>query len=170
MGKNVVQIFKNCGLSIIGKTNLKIVDNLNVILDLQNNGYKRHRKPNNLLVYIHKHSNHPTTILNELTKSIAKRISYLSSSENIFHNAITVYKEAIRKRDFTFDLVSTPKQLDPNNNNKENKKQGCMIQSYDSILFSKSAKSNIGKKLHNLIKKYFPKTNELHKIFNIEHH
>ena len=106
-----------------------------MILDLQNNSYKPYRKLNNLLGYILKHSNHPTTILNELPKSIAKRISYLSSSENIFHNAITVYKEAIRKRRFTFDLVSTPNQHDPNNNNEENKKQGCMIQSYDSIPF-----------------------------------
>ena len=89
-----------------------------MILDLQNNSYKPYRKLNNLLVYILKHSNHPTTILNELPKSIAKRISYLSSSENIFHNAITVYKEAIRKRSFTFDLVSTTNQLDPNNNNE----------------------------------------------------
>ena len=33
-------------------------------------------------------------------------------------------------------------------------------------LFSKNVKSNIGKTLLNLIKRYFPKTNKLHKIIN----
>ena len=39
----------------------------------------------------------PPTILNELPKSIAKEISDLSSSENILHDAIPVYKEALKK-------------------------------------------------------------------------
>ena len=80
--------------------------------DLQNNSYKPYRKPDNLPVFIHKHSNHPPTILNELRKSISKRISDLSSSKNMFHDAIPVYKETLRKRGFTSDLDYTPKQAD----------------------------------------------------------
>ena len=95
--KNVVKIFKNCGLSITSKTNLKIVDYLDETFDLQNNSYKSYRKPDDLPVHIHKYSNHPPTILHELPQSIAKRISDLSSSENIFHDAIPVYTEALRK-------------------------------------------------------------------------
>ena len=95
--KNVVKIFKDCGLSITSKTNLKIVDYLHVTVDLQNHSYKSYRKPDNLPVYIHKHSNHPPTVLKELPKSIAKRISDLSSSENIFHDAIPVCKKALLK-------------------------------------------------------------------------
>ena len=133
--------------------------------DLQNNSYKPYRKPDNLPVYIHKHSNHPPTILNELPKSIAKRISDLSSSENIFHDAIPVYKEALRKSGFTSDLVYTPKHFDHNNNNEENKKRRRKIIWFNPP-FSKSVKSNIGKTFLNLIKIYFPKTNKLHKFFN----
>ena len=70
---------------------------------------RSYRKPENLPVYMHKHSNHPATILKELPKSIAKRISDLSSSENIFHDAIPVYKEVLQKSDATSDLVYTPK-------------------------------------------------------------
>ena len=70
--KNVVKIFKDCGLSITSKTNLKIVDYLDVTFGLQNNSYKPYRKPDNLPVYIQKHSNHPPTILKELPKSIVK--------------------------------------------------------------------------------------------------
>ena len=91
--------------------------------DLLNNSYKPYRKPDNLPVEIQKHANHSPTILNELPKSIAKRISDLSSSENIFHDAIPGYKEALRKSGFTSDLVYTPKHFDNNNNNEENKKR-----------------------------------------------
>ena len=70
--KNVVKIFKDCWLSITSKTNLKIVDYLDVTFGLQNNSYKPYRKPDNLPVYIQKHSNHPPTILKELPKSIVK--------------------------------------------------------------------------------------------------
>ena len=41
--KNIVKIFKDYGLSITSKTNLKIIDdvtNLDVTFDLQNNSYK----------------------------------------------------------------------------------------------------------------------------------
>ena len=103
--KYVVKIFKDCGLSITSKTNLRIVDYLDVTFDLQNNSYKPYRKPDDLPVYMHKHWNHPPAILNELPKSIAKRISDLSSSENLFHDARPVYKEALRKSGFTSDLV-----------------------------------------------------------------
>ena len=114
--------FLNTGLSITSKTNLKIVDYLEVTFNLQSNSYKSYRKPGNLPGYIHKQSNHPPTILNELPKTIAKRISDLSSSENIFHNAIPVYKEALRRSGFTSDLVYTSKGTGYYNN-EENKKR-----------------------------------------------
>ena len=60
--------------------------------NLQNNSYKPYRKPDHLPVYIHKHSSHPATILDELPNSIAKRISDLFSGKNIFHDAIAVCK------------------------------------------------------------------------------
>ena len=120
--KNVVKIFKYNGLSITSKTNLKIVDYLDVTFDLQNNSYKPYRKPHILPFYIHKHSNQPPTILKELPKSIAKRISDLSSSKNIFHDAIPVYKEALQKSGSAPNLVYTPKQTVYNNSNEESKK------------------------------------------------
>ena len=131
MIRDVVKIFKNLGLSITSKPNLKIVDYLNVTFDLQNNSYKPYRKPDNLPVYIHKHLNHPATILNESPKSIPKRISDLSSSKNIFHDAIPVYKEALWKSGFTSGLVYTPKQTDYNNNNEKTKGEYVIL--YGSI-------------------------------------
>ena len=104
-------------------------------------------------------------ILRALPKNIAKRISDLSSSGNIFIDAIPVYKKALRKSDFTSDLVYTPKQTGYCNNNEENKKRRRKIIWFNPP-FSKSVKSNTGKKFLNLIKRHFPKTNKLHKVFN----
>ena len=104
LSKNVVKVFKNCGLSITGKTNLKIVVYLNVTFDLQSIRYNPFRKLDTLPVYIQKHSNHPSITLNRLPKSIVKIKSDFSSSKNIFQIAIPGYKEVFRKSDFTSDL------------------------------------------------------------------
>ena len=88
---------------------------------LQNNSYKLHRKSNNLPVFIHKRSNHPPTILNELPKSVAKRTSDLSSGENIFAMLYLHISKPYEKVVFTSDLVHTSKQTDYNNNNEETK-------------------------------------------------
>ena len=153
------------GLSITSKINLRIVDYLDVTFDLQDNSYQSYRKPDNLPVYIHKHSNHLPTILNKLPKTIPKRISNLSSSENIFPDAISAYKQTLRKSGFSSSLVYTPKETSYYNNNEKNKKQRRKIIWFHPP-FSTSVKSNIGKLFLNLIKRHFPKTNKPHKIFN----
>ena len=48
-------------------------------------------------VYINKKSNHPPVVLKQLPKSIAKRISHISSDENIFCYSIPIYSEALKK-------------------------------------------------------------------------
>ena len=73
--KEIVKVFKGCGLSITIQCNLKIVDFLDVIFDLENNVYKPFRRENNKSIYINKHSHRPPSILKQLPKSIEKRIS-----------------------------------------------------------------------------------------------
>ena len=70
--KQIIQIFKTCGLNITVETNLKTVYFLDVRLDLIDNTYQPYRKPNSKTGYINKHSNHPPNILKELPKAINK--------------------------------------------------------------------------------------------------
>ena len=49
--KQIIQIFKSCGLNITVKTNLKTVDFLDVRLDLTNNTYQPYRKSNSETVH-----------------------------------------------------------------------------------------------------------------------
>ena len=84
MKKKVIKVFKNYGLKITIKANLHIVDFLGITLDLSSNTYELYRKTGNYLVYINKSSNHTKTILRELTQSRSKRLSYRSSTKEIF--------------------------------------------------------------------------------------
>ena len=82
--KQIIQIFKSCGLNITVERNLKTVHFLDVRLDLINNTYQPYRKPNSETVYINKDSNHPPNILKDLPKAINKRITDISCNRDIF--------------------------------------------------------------------------------------
>ena len=47
---------------------MKIVNYLDVSLNLNNSNYKRYHKPDNEILYIHKDSNHPPSILKGTVK------------------------------------------------------------------------------------------------------
>ena len=93
--KQIIQIFKSCGLNITVKTNLKTVDFLDVRLDLTNNKYQPYRKPNSETVHINNHSNHSPNILKELPKAINKQITSISCNQNIFDTAKSTHEQAL---------------------------------------------------------------------------
>ena len=120
--KRIVKIFKDCGLNITIKMNLKTVDFLDVRFDLVNNTYQPYRKRNNEPVYFHKQSNHPHNILKEFPKSVKKRISDISCDENVFNNAKLRYEKALNNSGFT-KTFSYIKSSDQNINNRKEKKK-----------------------------------------------
>ena len=73
--KQTVKMFKDCGLHITTKCNLKSADFLDIPFEYVNNIYKLYRKPGNKPLYINKYSNHPSNILKQLPKFVEKRIS-----------------------------------------------------------------------------------------------
>ena len=98
--KAIVKMFKDCGLRITIQANLRIANFLDVELNLDSGTYQTYRKPDNNPIYLNKNSNHPKTVLNQLPKSIAKRISDISSNETAFNNSIPLYQEALKKECF----------------------------------------------------------------------
>ena len=108
--KQIIQIFKSCGLNITVKTNLKTVDFLDARLDLINNTYQPYRKPNSETVYINKHSNHPPNILKELPKAINKRITDISCNQDIFDAAKSTYEKPLSESGFNEELKYNNKE------------------------------------------------------------
>ena len=87
--KQICQVFKENGLKITVEANKKIVNFLDVTLDLRSNSYRPYLKPNNPILYVNSQSNHPPSILRNIPISVNKRLSELSSSEEIFKESST---------------------------------------------------------------------------------
>ena len=85
MRKLLGELFKQYELSHSGS--LLKLDLLDVFFDLTNVTFKPYRKPSDSLVHIHVKSNHLPSIIKELPKSIGKRISNISSNEELFDNS-----------------------------------------------------------------------------------
>ena len=83
-------MFKNKGLDIIINCNMKIVNYLDVTLNLKDGSYRPYKKPNEETNYIHVNSDHPPFYLKQLPKSIEKRLSSLSSSKEIFEETAPI--------------------------------------------------------------------------------
>ena len=160
MKKKVIKVFKDCELKITIKTNLHIVNFLDITLDLRNNTYEQYRKQDNHPVYIiHQpiNSNYPKTILRELPKSISKRLSDLSSNKEIFQKATPIYFEALKKSGFNEPLLFIPKTNTSDSIRKKQRKRKII---WFNPLFSLSVR------ILKLLKQHFPKSNRLNKIFN----
>ena len=92
--KTFQKMFKNKGLDIIINYNMKIVNYLGVTLNLNDGSYRHYKKPNEETNYIHVHSDHPApSILKQLSKSLGKRFSSLSSSTEIFEITVPYYEQ-----------------------------------------------------------------------------
>ena len=125
-----------------------MVNFLDVTFDLSTGKYKPYRKPNDDPLYIHKHSNHPPSILRQLPASINKRISALSSDKQIFDDAVQTYQNALQHSNFNHKLEYMPHVTQQPRRN------------------SKNVKTNIARSFLKLVDTHFPIGNKLHKIFN----
>ena len=96
--KDIIQIFKNAGFKIKMKTNLHMVDFLDVTFNLLDGTYKPYKKPNGQLLYVKTSSNHPPQIIKQLLTSISNRLSNNSSNKQVFDMSKSEYEKALRER------------------------------------------------------------------------
>ena len=73
-------MFKEKMLDVITKFNTNILNYVNVIFNSNNDAYK---KTNNKTKYIRVDSDHPPSIIKQIPKSIAARLSSLSLSKEM---------------------------------------------------------------------------------------
>ena len=71
--KHFQNIFRKNNLNIIVKCNLKVVDYLDLTLNLSDGWYKPFHQPNSETNYFHRKSNHPPTIIKQLPLSVESR-------------------------------------------------------------------------------------------------
>ena len=79
--KTICEIFSRYNLSITIEANLKVVNFLDVQLDLDRNIYKPYIKPNDKPNYVNSQSNHPPGIIKNIPISINRRLNTISANK-----------------------------------------------------------------------------------------
>ena len=97
-------MFIGYGINITIQCNIKIVNYLDITLNLNNSTYKPYSKPANQIFYIHKESNHPPSIIRQITILLGLILSRLSSIKHVFNKVVTGYEEALNKAGFSYKL------------------------------------------------------------------
>ena len=93
--KKICQIFKDNGLNISIECNKSVVNFLDVTLDLQSNIYKPYTKPNEHIQYVNINSDHSPHVLNNIPVGVNTRLSMLSSSKEVFDQAVPIHQDAL---------------------------------------------------------------------------
>ena len=153
--------------------NVKRVQFLDVLLDLENNCYQPYHKNNNKLSYVHSGSNHPRMVLNNIPAAINRRLSFISSNETCFNQEKSEYQKALHESGHEYILdyqkglgnegvkvIHGSQRYRSNNLNKGNKTLNNNSRR-DIIWFTPPfnifCSTNVGEIFRNLIKKTFCK-------------
>ena len=160
--KNICALFKDIGLKITIEANLKVVNFLDVTINLDSNTYKPYMKPNNNRTYVHKSSNHPLLILNNIPVSINKRLSNISSNQETFNTTKRTYQLALNNSGYNHQLEYKAAA----NRNETYKRRRTRNITWFNPPYSKNVATNIGRTFFNILEAEFPKDSKLNKIFN----
>ena len=160
--KKICKVFNDNGLQVTVEANKKVVQYLDVELNLNDDTFKPYIKPNDSPLYVNVDSNHPPSILKNIPKAINKRLSQLSSNEDMFTSVSPVYQAALDNAGYKHKLEY--QRSDP----AQAKKSRCRSRkvTWFNPPFSKNVKTRVGDEFFKLISKHFPKSNPLSKIIN----
>ena len=105
--KEICKVFAKNNLRIRVEANKKIVNFLDVTLDLTTEKYKPYSKPTTTPLYVHSKSNHPPCIIKNIPGAINKRLSEISSDEEAFKEAAPPFQVALQKSGYLYTLKFT---------------------------------------------------------------
>ena len=156
--KEIIRVFKDEGLQITIDIKLKVVDFLDIKLDLVNDKFYPYKKPNDTPMYVHSHSNHPPVVLKQIPKITSMRLSNLSSDQDEFNKVASEYQQDLERSGYKSKLEYSPSQP-----MKRQRKRKIL---WYNPPFDLQVKSSIAKHFLNLINVHFPPHHRLHKILN----
>ena len=156
--KRISNALKLLGFRITIHTTLKIVNFLDVTLNLIKGTFEPYKKENDTPIYIHTSSNHPTSIIKQISKFINHRLSDNSSDIGIFNKPKHIYDNALKYSGYRQTLEFIPPKSKPKHRNRN------II--WFNPPYNNCITFNIGRDFLNLITKHFPNNSPLAKIFN----
>ena len=156
--KDIIQIFKECGLRVTVEILLHQTDFLDVTFDLPTGRYWPFCKPSNDPLYIHAKSNHPPTILKHLPNAICSRLCSISSDSQAFNKAKPPYENALKNSGHQSDMEYTIPQR-----KSRNRKRNVI---WFNPPFNQNVTTNVARNFLELVDKHFPHHHRYHKLFN----
>ena len=157
--KKLIKFFKGFGFNITIESNLRVVQFLDIYLDLNQGVVKPYKKENSNPLYINTNSNHPKNVFKHIPKGIAIRISNNSSNKEIFENNKGIYQQALKNSGYQEDLTYC--KSSPNTRQSRSRKIVWF-----NPPFNMEVSTNIGRIFFGLLDKYFPAGSALFRIFN----
>ena len=159
--KQICKLFTDKNLKITIEANKKVINYLDVTLDLNTGKHYPFMKPGNVPSYVHAKSNHPPNIIKRIPENINQRLSNISSDEEAFNKAAPTYQAALDKSGHAYKLRFNPK----NNREKPRRIRKRTITWYNPP-FDIRVETNLGKKFLRIVCECFPKGHALRPIFN----
>ena len=154
--EKIKAIMEENGLKIKAKCNATVANFLDVTLDLGNGRHMPYRKPGQVIEYININSNHPRHVLKNTVAEVAKRLSTLSSSKEIFNAAKGPEQEALRRAGYQ------PEEVAANPRRRQRKRKVVWF----NPPFCMSLKTKVGQRFLNILDSCFPIDHPLHRVFN----
>ena len=78
---------------------MQLVNFMDVTLDISIDIFNPFMKPNNTLLYIHKESSRPPSILKNIPHSVSDWLSRISANEQLIDEAASPYQKALEDMD-----------------------------------------------------------------------
>ena len=154
-------MYEDNGLKVIGEVNRKIINFLDVTLNLTTESFRPYTKPNTNLLYINSLSNHPPSILKNIPNAVNERLCRLSSSVEEFRAVVAPYQEALDMAGYNHQLVYT--EPPPPRTSGRTRTRNV---TWFNPPFSQSISTNVGQKFLNLLDTCFPPGHELRQVIN----
>ena len=143
----------------MAESNLRIVNYLDVTLNLNDGSFRPCDKPDDIIQYINKEFNHPPNLIKHLPASIEKRLSNNSFDEKIFQESAIYDEDTLNKAGCV--AYHAPTASNQENRNKNHQRNVIWF----NLSCSKSVTTRIGQSFIYLIVFHFPKNHTFNKIF-----
>ena len=93
--KPIIDVFKSCGLKITIESNLGMVNYLIIAMCLESGTFKLYCKSNDTTLYVSAQSNHLPQVFKCIPVGINQRLAMISSSKEVFEEAVLEYADAL---------------------------------------------------------------------------
>ena len=97
-------IFRQHGLGLKVEANMRVTDFLDVLFDLKQGTHRAWVKPEQVIHYVHRESNHPAHILKNIPAEVERRLSLLSSNKEMFEAAKGPFEDALKRAGYNKQL------------------------------------------------------------------